>query len=210
MGGGRVPGQLGPDAEQSHGDVDPQFPTGGFEFPGPIGLDSSPVVKEVKKDWEPPNPSSTPEIVVKGKTLAHVAAALNRLPEWGRGGGLIRADELTNVKTPEVTVQLRANLTMVLPQWDDYKQASKAAQAEWDRMTAKLREHEQRHVEIAIEEADAVAGDLIGQPMSKIASMVTAANAKMAKRQRELDTQTDSGSLAGVQYGDVILDTSIQ
>ena len=209
MGGGRLPGSLSYDVIPHAGDFDPQFPSGGFEFPGPIGLDSSPVVTEVKKDWDPPNPGSTPEIVVKGKTLAQVADALNKLPEWGRGGGSIRSDKLDNVKTPEVTVQLRANLTMVLPQWDGYEQASAAVKKEWDRMIATLRKHEQRHVDIAIEEADALASALMGKPMSKIASMVTEANAKMAKRQKELDAKTENGSKVGVEFGDVVLDMSI-
>ena len=87
MGGGRLPGSLSHDVTPHAGDFDPQFPTGGFEFPGPIGLDSSPVVTEVNKDWDPPNPSSIPEIVVKGKTLAQVGDELNTLPEWGRGRG---------------------------------------------------------------------------------------------------------------------------
>jgi Bacterial protein of unknown function (DUF922) len=210
MGGGRLPGSLSHDVTPHAGDFDPQFPTGGFEFPGPIGLDSSPVVTEVKKDWDPPNPGSTPEIVVKGKTLGHAAAELNRLSEWGRGGGSLRSDRLENVKTPEVTVQLRANLTMVLPSWEGYEGASAAAKKEWNRMIAKLREHEQRHVDIAIEEADALASALIGKPMSKIASMVTEANANMVKRQRALDAKTENGSKEGVQFGDVVLDTSIK
>lgn len=210
MGGGRLPGALSHDVTPHAGDFDPQFPSGGFEFPGPIGLDSSPVVTEVNKDWEPPNPGSTPEIVVKGKTLAQVADALNKLPEWGRGGGSLRSDKLENVKTPEVTVQLRANLTMVLPRWEGYEGASEAAKNEWNRMTVKLREHEQRHVDIAIEEADALAAALIGKPMSKIASMVTEANTKLARRQQELDAKTTHGSKDGVLFGDVVLDTSIK
>jgi Bacterial protein of unknown function (DUF922) len=210
MGSGRLPGALSHDVTPHAGDFDPQFPTGGFEFPGPIGLDSSPVVTEVKKDWEPPNPSSTPAIVVKGKTLAQVAVELNRLPEWGRGGGSLRSDKLENVKTPEVTVQLRANLTMVLPRWEGYEGASEAAKIEWNRMIEKLREHEQRHVDIAIEEADALASALLGKPMSNIASMVTEANAKLARRQQELDAKTEQGSKEGVQFGDVVLDTSVK
>jgi predicted secreted Zn-dependent protease len=98
---------------------------------------------------------------------------------------------------------------MVLPQWDGYEQASAAAKKEWNRMIAKLREHEQRHVDIAIEEADSLASALIGEPMSKIASMVSAANAKMATRQQELDAKTEHGSKEGVEFGDVVLDTSI-
>jgi predicted secreted Zn-dependent protease len=142
--------------------------------------------------------------------LKDVGVQLNRLPEWGRGGGMLRTERLQNVKSPEVTVKLFANLQFILPQWEGYDQASPAARAEWDRMLGTLRVHEQRHLDIAIEEANSLAVTLVGEPISKIASMVTAANREMARRQRELDNDTESGSKAGVQYGGVSLDTTIQ
>jgi hypothetical protein len=76
-------------------------------------------------------------------------------------------------------------------------------------MFRKLTDHEDRHLAIAIEEGNQLALDLAGQDIDKIAKLVTAANARMAKRQGELDGATDHGAKAGVQYGDVILDTSI-
>jgi hypothetical protein len=210
MGGGRVPGQLGPDAKQFHGDVDPQFPTGGFEFRGPIELGDTPIVSEVIKDWDPPRPSTTPEIVVKGKTLAQLEPQLNALREWGRAGGSPRSEILRNVKTPEVRLHVFANLVFVLPRWDGYDEASDAAKAEWDRMVAKLRVHEERHLENAIEEADALASRLIGEPISRIATLVTEANAILSKRQSDLDKATDGGRKPGVPYGDVELNISIK
>src|SRR5690348_2095982 len=52
------------------------------------------IVTRVTKDWEPPSPRSTPAIVVRGRTLAAVEEALNQLPEWGEGGGMIRTDRV--------------------------------------------------------------------------------------------------------------------
>jgi hypothetical protein len=209
MGGGRIPGPLGLEPGQENDSVHTMPPGAGFEVPGPIGMDESPIVREVVKDWDPPSPSNAPTIVVRGKTLAQVVSRLNALPEWGRGGGSLRSDRLRNVRTPEVTVHLHANLVFVLPRWEGYEVASPQAKAEWDRMIEKLRIHEQRHVDIAIEEADRLAAALIGEPMSRIASMVTRANATMAQRQQELDTDTEYGSKSGVRYGNVSLDASV-
>jgi predicted secreted Zn-dependent protease len=96
-----------------------------------------------------------------------------------------------------------------LPRWTGYDAASAAAKAEWDQMLGHLRAHEDRHVAIAIEEANQLAQDLIGHDIADIANMVTEANRRMATRQTELDTDTENGSKPGVTYGDVILDTSI-
>lgn len=210
MGGERLPGPIGLDAGPEDGAINPAAPGAGFEVPGPIGMDDSPKVSEVVKDWEPPSPSTTPKIVVRGVTLAQVFARLNALGgEWGRGGGSLRSDRLRNVRTPEVTVHLRANLVFILPEWKGYEAASTHAKAEWDRMVATLRIHEQRHVDIAIEEADRLAAALIGEPMNRIATMVTNANATMAQRQQDLDRETEHGSKPDVPYGNVFLDTSI-
>lgn len=209
MGGGRIPGPIGLDAGPENGAINPTPPGAGFGVPGPIGMDDSPIVNEVVKDWDPPSPTTTPEIVVRGRTLAQLEQRLNALPEWGRGGGMLRSDRLRNVRIPEVTIHLHANLVFILPRWEGYDAASSHAKAEWDRMVGKLLIHEQRHVDIAIEEADRLAAALIGGPMSRIATMVTRANATMAQRQQDLDRDTEHGSKSGVQYGDVILNTSI-
>lgn len=209
MGGGRVPGPIGVETEPEQGAFNSGAPGAGFDSPGLVKADAEPIVASVVTDWRPPNPSAAPAIVVRGKTLAQLESQLNALSEWGRGGGSLRADELKNVTTAEVTVHLHANLQLVLPRWDGYDAASTPARAEWDRMVGKLRLHEQRHVDIAIEAADALAIALKGQPMSKIAALVTSANKTMAQRQQALDDATEHGSKTGVAYGDVILDTSI-
>ena len=181
----------------------------GTDDPEPIPLDSSRVIARVTKDWDPPNPTTTPEITVTGKTLADVGNQLDRLPEWGQAGGGLHADRIPPGNSTNLTVNLHAGLRYRLPRWTKYSDASKAAQAEWDKMFAKLRAHEDRHLAIAIEEADSLAQDLVGHEIADIAKMVTAANRSMQKRQDDLDTDTDHGAKAGVPYGDVVLDTSI-
>lgn len=76
-------------------------------------------------------------------------------------------------------------------------------------MLAKLRAHEDRHLAIAIEEADRLAGELVGREIGEIADLVTEANRRMQERQDELDADTEHGAKAGVAFGDVSLNTSI-
>lgn len=217
MAGPTPPGPLGSDPLST--DL-PQarvgFPPGaGFHQPGPAGGDPIPlaegdrIVTAVTKDWVPPTPKTTPEIIVRGDTLEAVANELNALPEWGRGGGFLRTDRVPVGTSPTVTVAIRANLIKVLPRWTKFDKASVAVRAEWNRMLAKLTIHEQRHMEIAIEEAENLATSLKGVEIGEIADLVTAANQTMQTRQDELDTDTDHGAKTGVPFGDVFLDISI-
>jgi hypothetical protein len=185
------------------------------DSPGPIGiddpipLDDARIIAKVDKDWDPPSPTTTPEIIVHGATLARAGQELDQLPEWGQAGGSIRAEPIPVGTSTGLTVKLHAGLIYRLPQWTGYATASAAAKAEWDRMFVKLKAHEDRHLQNAIEEADQVAQELIGKDISQIARRVTAANRRMAQRQTKLDHDTNSGSRPGVPFGDVILDTSI-
>ncbi|MGH8502242.1 MAG: DUF922 domain-containing protein [Gammaproteobacteria bacterium] len=194
---------------------DPFAVLGGGSTPGPVGvrnpvpLGGSRIIADVAKDWNPPNPRATPEIVVRGSTLSDAARGLNALDEWGQAGGSLRADRIPGGNSTDLTVNLRGNLVYRLPRWTGYSQASTAAKAEWDRMFGKLRAHEDRHLVIAIEEGDQLASDLVGHDITDIARMVTAANRRMRARQDDLDANTDHGAKAGVPFGDVTLDTSI-
>jgi Bacterial protein of unknown function (DUF922) len=208
---------LGTETGPTSGTSDePLAPDIGAEMPGPIGLDTRRrrvvvrrIIATVGKDWEPPNPTTTPEITVRGATLADAANELNALPEWGQGGGQLRADPIPAGTSTDIHVNLHGNLVRRLPQWTGYDRASSAARAEWDRMMEKLGAHEDRHMAIAVEEADQLAADLVGREISEIAAMVTAANRRMKRRQDQLDADTEHGAKTGVQYGDVTLDVSI-
>ncbi|HEU4617902.1 MAG TPA: DUF922 domain-containing protein, partial [Gammaproteobacteria bacterium] len=173
--------------------------------PGPIGLDARRgprvvrrVVTSVTKDWDPPSPRSMPEIVVRGRTLEQVGQELSALPEWGEGGGMIRSERIPPGTSAEIEVHLHANLVKRLPRWTKYDNASAAAKREWDRMMRALTAHEERHVEIAVEEANQCATDLMGVEIEEIARIVTEANRRMHDRQVEYDNDTDHGQRDGV------------
>src|SRR5581483_9606492 len=123
----------------------------------PIPLDVQRIISQIDKDWDPPSPTTTPDIVVHGQTIADVAQSLNQLGEWGEAGGSIRSEAIPVGTSTNLTVKLHANLVYRLPSWQGYPAASAAAQAEWDKMFAKLKAHEDRHLQNAIEEADKVA-----------------------------------------------------
>lgn len=189
---------------------------GGGDPPGILGgegaipLDDIPrIIAKVEKDWDPPNPRTSPPITVGGTTLTDAFNALNRQPEWGQGGGQIRAERIPAGNSTNLTVKLHANLVRRLPTWTGYAKASGAVKAEWDRMISKLAAHEDRHVAIAVEEANQLAKDLVGKDIADIAQMVTDANVRMQQRQDELDDSTDHGAKPGVPYGDVTLDPNL-
>ena len=214
MGGSRIPGSEGTRPQLSGRSTGSPTragagaaPATGSEAPTPLQVRR--IIARVVKDWEPPNPRRTPDIEVDGQTLDEVAQQLSGMDEWGEGGGAIRADRIPAGTSTNLTVSLHANLVFRLPTWTQYEQASAAAQAEWNRMMEKLRAHEQRHVDIAIEEASALAQDLIGREISEIADKVTTANDTMRQRQQQMDQDTDHGARRGVVYGDVYLDRSI-
>src|SRR3954447_13886676 len=103
---------------------------GGAIVPGPIGLDdpipmdSQRIIAKVTKDWDPPSPRTTPEIVVGGKTLADAGRELDKLREWGEGGGSLRSERIPTGTSTNLTVDLKGNLIHRLPRWSGYSSAS--------------------------------------------------------------------------------------
>ena len=219
MADSNVPGPLGVGSNWAYVD-DSATPRTMLATPGPLGIDFEPqplsdrFVSKVTRDWDPtPNPDTT-AIPVGGTTLADLAANLAQLPEAGKGGGSLRADAPV-ITTSEVTVTLHGNLVNKVVDWGGFSSASAAAQAEWTRVLSHLKVHEHRHMEIAIEEGNALAKLLIGHKIGSkptIADKVTAANTAMQKRQDDLDSpgESDHGRKAGHPFGDCNLDTSIQ
>jgi hypothetical protein len=206
--GFRPPGAgIGADDVDVLGAGDPPGPIGIDE---PIPLDVARIIANADKDWDPPKPDGAPEIVVRGSTLADVGQELNALDEWGQAGGIIRAEEIPVGTSTNLTVKLHAGLVYRLPTWTGYSNASPAAKAAWDAMFTKLKAHEDRHLAIAIEEANRVAKELIGKDIAVIGPRVTAANRRMLQRQTKLDDDTNHGARVGVPFGDVILDTSVK
>jgi hypothetical protein len=182
--------------------------------PGPIGVTPAKsgdrLVTKVIRDWVALTLATTPEIEVSGTTLADVADDLNTREEWGQGGGGVTNDPVEVGTSASVTVTLRGNFIRILPTWRQYNQASAAAKAEWDRMLRALAAHEDRHVEIALEEANRLAVELIGREIGQIVSAVNAFGRRLHQRQERFDDETSHGAKPGVKYGGVYLDTTIK
>ncbi len=211
--GERIPGTFGTDPSELDESADGFPPTAGFEIPGPIGIEpmkaGDRIITTVTTDWDPLVLETTPEIEVGGKNLEQAADELNGLNEWGRGGGGVANDAVPFGTSSTVTVSLHGKFERVLPTWKRYASASAKARAEWDRMVAALTVHEDRHVEMAVEEANKLAKDLIGKEIAQLVMMVNATGRTIRQRQEKLDTDTDHGSKPGVKYGGVSLDISI-
>jgi hypothetical protein len=207
--GNRIQGVVGQDALSIADDA----LAGNFAVPGPLGMDApipmvARIIARVNDDWHPPAPDTTATVSLTADTLAEASKLLPR-GEWGQGGGALRSERIPVGTSTNLTVALHGGLVLRLPEWTNELSASAAARAEWDRMLTKLRAHEQRHVDIAIEEFDKVSLSLVGKDIDSIVPAVNAANAAAKQRQDELDAATDHGSKKGVPYGDVFLDTTI-
>jgi hypothetical protein len=219
MADGNVPGPIGTGTNNADTD-DLTTPRTIFATPGPIGIGFEPepladqFVTKVTKDWDPTPKPDTAAIKMGGATLADLVANLAQLQEAGKGGGGLRADAPV-VTSSDVTVALHGNLVNKVVDWTDFSTASAAAQAEFTRALGHLKKHEQRHMDIAVEEGNALATLLIGHKIGSkpsIADKVTAANTAMQKRQDDLDSpsESDHGRKAGHAFGDCNIDTSIK
>lgn len=193
--------------------IDPAQPPD-VEIPGPIGVTPMKAgdrnVTKVIRDWVPLKLGTTPEITVRGRTLQDVANDLNTRDEWGQGGGGVTNDPIEDGTSASVTVTLRGTFVRILPTWGQYELASPAAKAEWNRMIAALTIHEDRHVEIAVEESEKLAKELVGKEIGQVPGLVNAMGVRLNRRQVKFDVDTEHGAKTGVKYGGVFLDTTIK
>ena len=89
---------------------------------------------------------------VSGTTLADVHAAISTLPEAGScdwSASSYDASWGDDGKVTEVEAVIR--ITVSMPAWVEADQAPQAAQDEWNRFWAALRDHEQGHIDIVTE-----------------------------------------------------------
>jgi hypothetical protein len=203
---------LGTEAPARGGGDDSDDILGGGDPPGSLGINeaqpmSAAKIGYVKSDWDRDNPESAKPIVVSGATIDQLWDVLKRMSEWGEGGGHLEL-EFTRDFASSQSVVLKAHLVRRLVQWKEYDKARDVEKAAWTSMYHKLMDHEDRHVEIAVEEAEQLAKVLIGQTKAEAQAAVKAANTRMRARQKKLDDDTDHGQKKGVKYGDVILDMS--
>ena len=198
MGGSRIPGPLN---ENSVAPDDTASTGRAVAEPGPIGSDDSgaielgagpPKITKVTKDWgDPPVVSPTFTPVISAVSLKAVLVELQKLSEWGTGGGnlsgdgpgdIIQLDPSADGKT--YSTNIKGKFFMTLPKWTEYDSATTAQKAAWDAMIANLRMHEQEHVSIAYRGAQKLVSALKNLP-------VTLAGQKMADNQQETQDAQD-------------------
>jgi hypothetical protein len=134
---------------------------------------------------------------VSGTTLAEVHAQLDPT-EWGRCTYHYDYDyETTNGRATRVDITLR--LTIRLPRWQEGRdEATPEARAEWDRMLAALRAHEERHAEIAREWAPTFKERMLGVREGNLASRHSQVLGQVDARQDAYDAETNHGQTEGV------------
>jgi hypothetical protein len=190
----------------------------------PIGANSdgateqgtSKKIVKVTKDWSDPptvTPQFTPEI--SGKTLKAVLAELEKLEEWGTGGGNVggtRKDGQIEAKPSDdgkgYTVALKGKFFITLPKWTEYSTATDAQKKSWDAMIANLKTHEEEHVAIAYRGAEKLVKDLTGLDVDLAAQKVADNETETQDKQDDFDTKTDHGNTAYGKFPKVVLDTS--
>ena len=212
MMGGVRSGLLGTEAPALGGGADSDDILGGGDPPGTLGINeaepmSTAKIGYVKSDWDKDSPEFTDPFVISGATIDQVWNVLKGMSEWGEGGGHLEL-EFPNDFASSQSVVLKAHLVRRLVQWKEYDKARGVEKEAWNKMFRKLMEHEDRHVEIAVEEAEKLAASLIGQTKAQGKAATKTANSQMLARQHKLDTETRHGEKEGVKYGDVILDLS--
>jgi hypothetical protein len=115
---------------------------------------------------------------VSGATLKAVLVELQKLPEWGTGGGNLggtgEGGEITASTTngKSYTIEIHGEFFMTLPKWTEYDAATPAQKASWDTMLAALRKHEEEHVAIAHRNANALVKALKGSDVMLAAQKV--------------------------------------
>lgn len=223
MAGSKTAGPIGRDPFPSD---DPRATgLGGFSSPTPIGVEpseaiglaSGKIVKKVTKDWSDPpvvTPTFTPEI--SGKTLKEVLVELQKLTEWGTGGGNLKGMGVDGEITAETedgknyTIALKGEFFMTLPKWTGYDAATPAQKAAWDEMFANLKKHEEEHVAIAYRGAEKLRKDLKGLDVMLAAQKVADSQVAGQNAQDDFDSaaKTDHGKNDFGNFKKVNLDTT--
>jgi hypothetical protein len=215
MGFSSVPGTIGRDPDTSVGGVKP------MDVPPVVGvgeaeeLDTKPKITRVVKDWgDPPTPKVTNTPTIGGTTLAEALAELETLDEWGKGGGKLSGPggqiQLSTQDGKSYTATINGNFFINLPEWSGYAKATTAQKQAWDSMIAKLRKHEQEHVNIAYRNAQKLVKDLTNLPVEDAPQKVADSQVEGKAAEDDFDSpaKTDHGRNDFGGFPKVELDTS--
>jgi hypothetical protein len=216
MAGSRTPGSTGldPDAALEASPPD-THPIVGLHDEAQA-LDSTPKIIRVTRNWgDPPTPTVTSTPKIAGKTLKEALAELEKLPEWGTGGGNLSGPEgeiklQPDEKAGGYTVDLVGDFFITLPSWDGYASATAEQKQAWDNMITKLRKHEQQHVTIAYNGAQKMIRTLTNLPVTQAAQKMQEVTDDTQAKQDDFDSagKTNHGANAWGGFPKVELDTS--
>jgi hypothetical protein len=217
MGYSSAPGNLGLDPDDSGGTIKPADTPPVTGLPDEVeALSGGRKVTKVTRDWsDPPTPTLTMTPTIGGTTLKEALAELKKLSEWGTGGGNLSAPgggeiTLTTEDGKNYTAEVHGEFFMTLPEWSGYAKATTAQKAAWDEMVAKLRKHENEHVQIAYRNAQKLVKKLTNLPVEKAGQAVADAQQAGQEAQDDFDSvpKTDHGNNAFGNFPKVELDTS--
>ena len=137
------------------------------------------------------------------------------MKEWGEGGGIlsgpsgqIKIEPTTDGKN--FVVDLTGTFTIEMVGWSGYEKATAAQKQAWDAMIAKLRKHEQEHVNIAYRNAQKLIRTLTNLPGDQAQAKITESLQAEAVAQDDFDSdaKTAHGANAFGSFPMVELDTS--
>lgn len=214
----RPPGPVGlePDAEVAGPKPPDGQPIVGIAE-GAETLANTPRITAVKRDWgDPPKPSLTFTPEIGGTTLKAALVELQRLAEWGSGGGNLSGTgpdggiQISSEDGKSYTVELKGDFFVTLPKWKGYDQATAQQKQAWDNMIANLRMHEDEHVAIAYRGAQKLIRTLTNLPVDQALQKITDSQAETQKNQDDFDSaaQTDHGAKNFGRFKKVELDVS--
>lgn len=214
------PGAMGLDPDASDGGVKPidAGPVVGLGdgAGGAEPMSDTRKITRVSKDWgDPPTPTLTNTPKIGGATLKEALAELEKLSEWGTGGGNLSAPDggaitLTTTDGKNYAAEIHGDFFMTLPEWTGYAKATKQQQQAWDTMIAKLRKHENEHVQIAYRNAQKLVRTLTNLPVDQAAQKIADAQQAGQDAQDDFDSaaKTDHGKNDFGGFPKVELDTS--
>jgi hypothetical protein len=140
---------------------------------------------------------TTQTFEIEADNLDGAAAALQTLDEWGKTRWNVTYDyEETDGTATSVVVTAR--ITVELPRWTTLDKQPRRVRAEWNRMLAALRRHENEHVRIARERIQTLAGELSGKPESELSDIHSRCLQDLDTLSHAFDTRTDHGEKQGV------------
>ena len=190
----------------------------GVDTEEPIELGTNKKISKVTKDWSDP-PSVTPTLTpeVSGSSLKAVLVELQKLTEWGSGGGTIEGTGTNNQLQAEpsddgksYTVALHGNFILTLVKWKEYDTMTTEQKKAWDDMIVLLTKHEREHVAIAYRGAQKLIKTLTGLDVTLATQKVADSNTATQADQDDFDStaKTDHGANDFGTFKKVFLDTT--